>query len=77
MTVDHEEANAIFQREGLTIKKKLTSLGQPLQEHSSGIALLGNEYKLMEAVKRKMIRRVKAKGLTALPRMIISKSWFV
>lgn len=44
---------------------------------SSGIALLKNEQKLMEAVKKKMIRRVKVKRLTTLPRMITGKSWFV
>ena len=58
-------------------KSKGTSLGQPLQEQNSGIALLENEHKLKEAVKRNMIRKVKVKRLTTLPRMITSKSWFV
>lgn len=41
-------------KKGLLLgKSKDTSIGQPLQEHSSGIALLKNEHKLMEAVKGK------------------------
>lgn len=73
MTVDHEEANVIFQKEGLLLRKlKDTSLGQPLQGHGSGTALFKNAHKLKEAVKRRIIRRVKLKRLTVLPRMMIS-----